>query len=198
LYRIQSNGKKEKEGNKSKGKSSHLLEVLIPVQKFTVQFIIFKKTNPYLQKEKKRKEKKRNKPTVAWGGFHCICVLAPHQPRKGPALARLEKGLVYGYCSNRNLGRLRFCLESKDFWRVNQRGSFVFFVVSEREKRKGEGVSFVVCVLGMFMRSGDVLEIWGFSVLSCFYFTGTGSLGERCCAGIEKVNKKGKYFCTTQ
>jgi hypothetical protein len=48
------------------------------------------------------------------------------------------------------------------------------------------------------MRSGDVLEIWGFSVLSCFYFTGTGSLGERCCAGIEKVNKKGKYFCTTQ
>jgi hypothetical protein len=65
LYRIQSNGKKEKEGNKSKGKSSHLLEVLIPVQKFTVQFIIFKKTNPYLQKEKKRQEKKRNKPTVA-------------------------------------------------------------------------------------------------------------------------------------
>jgi hypothetical protein len=60
LYRIQSNGKKEKEGNKSKGKSSHLLEVLIPVQKFTVQFIKFKKTNPYLQKEKKR-----NKPTVA-------------------------------------------------------------------------------------------------------------------------------------
>jgi hypothetical protein len=65
LYRIQSNGKKEKEGKNSKGQSSHLLEVLIPVQKFTVQFIIFKKTNPYLQKEKKRKEQKRNKPTVA-------------------------------------------------------------------------------------------------------------------------------------